>query len=75
VSVGSGQLIAVVGMVGCGKSSLLSAMLGEMEKVKGSVNLKVNLTTGRYIIIISEFLNYHNKNYHTIANIVLCETY
>ena len=41
MTVKSGQLVAVVGMVGCGKSSLLSAMLGEMEKVKGTVNLKV----------------------------------
>jgi ABC-type hemin transport system ATPase subunit len=29
-----GELIAVVGTVGAGKSSLLSALLGEMEKVK-----------------------------------------
>ena len=27
------QLVAVVGQVGSGKSSLLSAMLGDMEKV------------------------------------------
>lgn len=31
------QLIAVVGSVASGKSSLLSALLGEMHKVKGSV--------------------------------------
>lgn len=34
-----GNLVAVVGPVGCGKSSLLSAYLGEMEKVSGRVNL------------------------------------
>ncbi|XP_065088176.1 multidrug resistance-associated protein 1-like [Ochlerotatus camptorhynchus] len=33
-----GKLSAVVGSVGTGKSSLISALLGEMEKVKGSVN-------------------------------------
>ncbi|XP_029433020.1 multidrug resistance-associated protein 1-like isoform X1 [Rhinatrema bivittatum] len=35
-----GSLIAVVGQVGCGKSSLLSALLGEMEKREGSVCVK-----------------------------------
>lgn len=35
-----GQLIAVVGPVGCGKSSLLAALLGEMRKVKGRVNVR-----------------------------------
>lgn len=33
--------MAVVGHVGCGKSSLLSAILGEMQKVSGRVNMKV----------------------------------
>ena len=36
-----GSLIAIVGSVGSGKSSLLSALLGEMEKVEGRVNTKV----------------------------------
>lgn len=35
-----GSLVAVVGTVGTGKSSLLQAILGEMEKVSGSVNVK-----------------------------------
>ncbi|CAI6344119.1 unnamed protein product [Macrosiphum euphorbiae] len=38
--VSSGQLVAVVGTVGSGKSSLISAFLGEMEKVSGRVNTK-----------------------------------
>jgi ATP-binding cassette, subfamily C (CFTR/MRP), member 1 len=33
-----GQLIAIVGTVGSGKSSLLSALLGEMDKMSGRVN-------------------------------------
>ncbi|GLH03627.1 Multidrug resistance protein homolog 49 [Gryllus bimaculatus] len=36
----SGSLVAVVGSVGSGKSSLISAFLGEMEKLTGRVNTK-----------------------------------
>ena len=35
--------MAVVGTVGCGKSSLLSAMLGEMEVAAGKVHLRVSV--------------------------------
>lgn len=35
-----GRLVAVVGSVGSGKSSLISAMLGEMENVHGHINIK-----------------------------------
>ncbi|XP_071568157.1 multidrug resistance-associated protein 1 isoform X4 [Temnothorax nylanderi] len=35
-----GQLVAIVGTVGSGKSSLLSALLGEMDKLSGKVNTK-----------------------------------
>jgi ATP-binding cassette subfamily C (CFTR/MRP) protein 1 len=38
--VSKGELIAVVGAVGTGKSSLLSAFLGEMELVGGRINTK-----------------------------------
>ncbi|XP_055507850.1 multidrug resistance-associated protein 1 [Leucoraja erinacea] len=40
VEIPDGTLIAVVGHVGCGKSSLLSALLGEMEKMEGYVAVK-----------------------------------
>lgn len=40
-TVPEGSLIAVVGQVGCGKSSLLSALLGEMDKKEGHVVVKV----------------------------------
>uniref|UniRef100_A0A8C0ICA2 Canalicular multispecific organic anion transporter 2 n=1 Tax=Bubo bubo TaxID=30461 RepID=A0A8C0ICA2_BUBBB len=36
----SGALVAIVGPVGCGKSSLVSALLGEMEKLEGEVAVK-----------------------------------
>lgn len=36
-----GSLVAVVGHVGSGKSSLLSALLGEMDKLEGTVAVKV----------------------------------
>lgn len=41
VKVKDGSLVAVVGQVGAGKSSLLSAFLGEMDKLQGSVTVKV----------------------------------
>uniref|UniRef100_A0A3Q1BS92 ATP-binding cassette, sub-family C (CFTR/MRP), member 3 n=1 Tax=Amphiprion ocellaris TaxID=80972 RepID=A0A3Q1BS92_AMPOC len=40
VMVPQGSLLAVVGHVGCGKSSLISALLGEMEKVEGDVSIR-----------------------------------
>ena len=41
IQVKKASLVAVVGQVGCGKSSLLSAVLGEMEKSSGQVVKKV----------------------------------
>nr|XP_055026726.1 ATP-binding cassette sub-family C member 2-like isoform X1 [Misgurnus anguillicaudatus] len=35
-----GKLVAVVGAVGSGKTSLISALLGEMHNIKGSINIK-----------------------------------
>uniref|UniRef100_A0A672TTZ8 ATP binding cassette subfamily C member 6 n=1 Tax=Strigops habroptila TaxID=2489341 RepID=A0A672TTZ8_STRHB len=37
ISIPEGSLVAVVGQVGSGKSSFLSAVLGEMEKLEGTV--------------------------------------
>lgn len=39
-----GSLIAIVGQVGAGKSSLLSALLGELEQMDGCVTMKVNFS-------------------------------
>lgn len=41
ICIPEGSLAAVVGPVGSGKSSFLSALLGEMEKIHGKVAVKV----------------------------------
>ncbi|CAI5454874.1 unnamed protein product [Caenorhabditis angaria] len=43
-SVQRGQLVTVVGRVGAGKSSLLQGLMGEMEKVSGSIGLHGRLS-------------------------------
>ncbi|CAB3223734.1 unnamed protein product [Arctia plantaginis] len=44
VRIPRGALVAVVGAVGSGKSSLLAALLGEMDKLSGRVNIKGNIS-------------------------------
>ena len=39
LSIGRNELIAVIGTVGCGKTSLLAALAGDMRKTEGSVML------------------------------------
>lgn len=41
LKINAGNLVAVVGSVGAGKSSLISAFLGETYKICGYVNTKV----------------------------------
>lgn len=43
LQVPSGALVAVVGTVGSGKSSLISAILGELDRLSGKVNTKVHV--------------------------------
>ena len=43
ITVNAGQLIAVVGTVGSGKSSLISALLGEMQSLGGHAGIRVKL--------------------------------
>ena len=45
-----GQLVAVVGHVGAGKSSLISALLGEMEKMTGRVSVKVTIIKHSFVL-------------------------
>uniref|UniRef100_A0A670ZSQ6 ABC-type glutathione-S-conjugate transporter n=1 Tax=Pseudonaja textilis TaxID=8673 RepID=A0A670ZSQ6_PSETE len=40
LEIAHGSLAAIVGSVGSGKSSLISAMLGEMENIKGNINIQ-----------------------------------
>ena len=42
ISIKKGSLVGVVGSVGAGKSSLCSAILGEMKKVSGTVIVNVS---------------------------------
>ena len=55
-----GQLLAVVGQVGAGKTSLISAILGEMQKLSGTVAFKVSISQcidirKRYLIFVLNF--------------------
>lgn len=43
VNIQSGSLVAVVGAVGCGKTTLLSAFLGETEKNAGKVYVEASI--------------------------------
>uniref|UniRef100_A0A8C9FJI1 ATP binding cassette subfamily C member 8 n=1 Tax=Pavo cristatus TaxID=9049 RepID=A0A8C9FJI1_PAVCR len=42
IRIPQGQLTMIVGQVGCGKSSLLLAILGEMQKISGNVSWMVS---------------------------------
>lgn len=67
VSVKSGSLVAVVGSVGSGKSSFLSAILGEMYKKSGVVN-----TTVRHLSTCSEFPFHLIHQFRIIGKIGVC---
>ncbi|PVD37039.1 hypothetical protein C0Q70_04032 [Pomacea canaliculata] len=43
IEISEGELVAVVGNVGSGKSSLLAAMLGEIQSLRGKVVVKGNV--------------------------------
>lgn len=44
MNVDKGKLVAVVGQVGSGKSSLLSALLGEMDKIQGFAGVRGSIS-------------------------------
>lgn len=45
-----GSLVAIVGTVGSGKSSLLAAILGELDKLGGRVNTNVYFFNPNYLL-------------------------
>ncbi|MEW8547936.1 MAG: ATP-binding cassette domain-containing protein [Candidatus Thiodiazotropha sp.] len=51
-----GQLYAVVGQVGAGKTSLISAVLGEMQKLSGTVTFKVSILLYASDTIFNRFI-------------------
>ncbi|CAC5415770.1 unnamed protein product [Mytilus coruscus] len=54
IEIPDGSLVAVVGQVGCGKSSLLSAILGEMDTISGKVNVKTRILVTHGISFLSK---------------------
>ena len=50
----SGSITAIVGLVGSGKSSLLSAILGEMERLEGYVTLNVSDNANKKLSVLLE---------------------
>ena len=42
ITINYGELVAVVGVVGSGKSSLISGLLGDMYKVTGQASISVS---------------------------------
>lgn len=44
LSIRKGSLVAIVGPVGCGKTSLLQAIMGEMKHTKGMVKVRGNIS-------------------------------
>ena len=66
-TVAKGSACAIIGPVGSGKSSLLSSLLGELTKVKGSVN-----TCGEIAFVSQEAWI---KNSTLQENILLCKDY
>jgi ABC-type hemin transport system ATPase subunit len=61
LAVASGSLVAVVGPVGSGKSSLLSSLIGEMEVTGGKVHVQVYRLMDHYCYTILEKNNNNNK--------------
>jgi ABC-type nitrate/sulfonate/bicarbonate transport system ATPase subunit len=51
-----GQLLMVVGEVGCGKSSLLSALLGEMNVKAGSATLSGEPCSSNTVMMVMMLL-------------------
>lgn len=62
VCIPEGSLVAVVGHVGSGKSSLLSLLLNEMDKLEGTVAVKVGVLSHTHSFY------YKSKNLISVKN-------
>lgn len=68
-----GRLVAVVGAVGSGKSSFISALLGEMNRKKGFINIQV---IPRFCLIGGSRLGHHEKlKNRLLTPSVLCSAF
>jgi len=67
IKIKKGSLTAVVGAVGCGKSSLISAILGDLEKEKGAI------TTSGSIAYVAQQAWIQNSTLKD--NILFCKDY
>lgn len=60
IKIKEGSIVSIVGPVGCGKSSLISAILGEMYQIEGSINVKVcirlSITKIKQIAVLKQVL-------------------
>ena len=76
-----GKLIAVVGQMGAGKSSLLSALLGETKKLSGKIKISGNVAyvpqqawiqnkSFRQNILFDKKL--HRSRYNKVVKVFLC---
>uniref|UniRef100_A0A673IAI5 ATP-binding cassette sub-family C member 9-like n=1 Tax=Sinocyclocheilus rhinocerous TaxID=307959 RepID=A0A673IAI5_9TELE len=71
IRIPTGQLTMIVGQVGCGKSSLLLAMLGEMQTISGKVYW--NVCEGRltpcvcFLLSLFLILSWLSKNRYSVA--------
>ena len=56
MEVKEGELVAIVGQVGTGKSSLVSAILGEMQTLQGNITIKVCVlqSCGLFTLAVTE---------------------
>ncbi|XP_060886296.1 ATP-binding cassette sub-family C member 9 isoform X2 [Labrus mixtus] len=73
IRIPTGQLTMIVGQVGCGKSSLLLAMLGEMQTIDGRVHWSklpdcemVHEGNFRYFLSLTEE-DFRSKNRNSVA--------
>lgn len=71
VKLRTGSLVAVVGHVGSGKSSLLSAILGEMERRSGFISIKVTMNNIGIKLVVVSFLGPLDNKFMMVEFLIL----